>query len=256
MSELLELLRKLLSIKYLGDEGTQHIINFIKSLKLPDNGIIGQVLTMSNDGPKWENPQLQEAPQLPEIPQAMWMKDTDGSKTGLKPIGVTNNVSGNYAFTGGYNTVATGTLATTFGQGTLSQNKTETSFNQFNESKQNSTTFGDSDNTLFTVGNGTGTSTRHNALEIRENGDIYFPDIKEGTNFYQQTMRRLQDIPKVWKGTWEEYSKIENLDDNTMYYIYEDSIKNLYPEDQLNNFGSYQPKNVPGVEFELYEDNK
>ena len=43
----------------------------------------------------------------------------------------------------------------------------------FNNSVSASTTFGHSGNTLFSVGNGTSTSNRHNAFEIRQNGDIY-----------------------------------------------------------------------------------
>jgi len=43
----------------------------------------------------------------------------------------------------------------------------------YNVSSSASTTFGDSGNTLFSVGNGTSSSARHNAFEIRQNGDIY-----------------------------------------------------------------------------------
>ena len=43
----------------------------------------------------------------------------------------------------------------------------------YNVSSSASTTFGDSGNTLFSVGNGTSNSERHNAFEIRQNGDIY-----------------------------------------------------------------------------------
>jgi len=43
----------------------------------------------------------------------------------------------------------------------------------FNNSVTASTTFGDSGNTLFSVGNGTADNARHNAFEIRQNGDIY-----------------------------------------------------------------------------------
>lgn len=235
----------------------------LKNLELPDGGIVGQVLTITDGGVSWENPQLQEAPEMPEIPQAMWMKDTEGSKTGLKPIGVTNKVTGNFAFTGGYNTEAINTLATTFGQGTLAQNKLEIAFGQFNNSIKNSDTgtssevFGDPNKTFFTIGNGYNYTKKypHNAFEIRQNGDIYFPDVVEGVNYYETAMRRLQDIPKVWKGTWEEYSKLEKLDDNTMYYIYENSIKNLYPEEQLNDFGSYKATDAPDTIFEL-EDKR
>ena len=44
---------------------------------------------------------------------------------------------------------------------------------QYNNSVSASTTFGDSGNTLFSVGNGTADNARHNAFEIRQNGDIY-----------------------------------------------------------------------------------
>lgn len=48
----------------------------------------------------------------------------------------------------------------------------ETTFGRYNNSVSASTTFGDSGNTLFSVGNGYSTA-RHNAFEIRQNGDIY-----------------------------------------------------------------------------------
>ena len=44
---------------------------------------------------------------------------------------------------------------------------------QYNVSSSASTTFGHSGNTLFSVGNGTANNARHNAFEIRQNGDIY-----------------------------------------------------------------------------------
>ena len=43
----------------------------------------------------------------------------------------------------------------------------------YNTSSSGSSTFGDSGNTLFSVGNGTSNNARHNAFEIRQNGDIY-----------------------------------------------------------------------------------
>ena len=43
----------------------------------------------------------------------------------------------------------------------------------YNNSVSASTTFGDSGNTLFSVGNGTANNARHNAFEIKQNGDIY-----------------------------------------------------------------------------------
>ena len=52
-------------------------------------------------------------------------------------------------------------------------NSSEFASGQYNNSVSASTTFGDSGNTLFSVGNGTSNNARHNAFEIRQNGDIY-----------------------------------------------------------------------------------
>ena len=60
-----------------------------------------------------------------------------------------------------------------FGDKLKSTNSYEFGFGQYNNSVSASTTFGDSGNTLFSVGNGTADDARHNAFEIRQNGDIY-----------------------------------------------------------------------------------
>lgn len=60
-----------------------------------------------------------------------------------------------------------------FGTFLKTQNHCEIAFSKYNVSSSASETFGDSGNTLFSIGNGTSTSARHNAFEIRQNGDIY-----------------------------------------------------------------------------------
>ena len=60
-----------------------------------------------------------------------------------------------------------------FGNYLNPKNNKEILFGQYNNSVSESTTFGDSGNTLFSVGNGTADNARHNAFEIRQNGDIY-----------------------------------------------------------------------------------
>jgi hypothetical protein len=73
----------------------------------------------------------------------------------------------------GYYTKALGSYSHTEGYSTNANNQSEHASGQFNNSVSGSSTFGDSGNTLFSVGNGTSTSARHNAFEIRQNGDIY-----------------------------------------------------------------------------------
>lgn len=48
---------------------------------------------------------------------------------------------------------------------------------------------------IFEVGNGYDTSKKHNAFEIRENGDIYIADTNDTstTNYYEKPMIKLQD---------------------------------------------------------------
>jgi len=60
-----------------------------------------------------------------------------------------------------------------FGYYNKSSNPYETAFGRYNVSQYSSTSFGNSGNTLFSVGNGTADNARHNAFEIRQNGDIY-----------------------------------------------------------------------------------
>ena len=73
----------------------------------------------------------------------------------------------------GTNTDAKENYSHTEGFYTIANNQSEHASGQYNVSSKASTTFGDSGNTLFSVGNGTSTSARHNAFEIRQNGDIY-----------------------------------------------------------------------------------
>lgn len=102
--------------------------------------------------------------------------------------GFSTNASGNYSHAEGYSTLASGgngshaegyqTSATSLsshaeGGYNSTSNSCEHASGRYNITTSASTTFGDSGNTLFSVGNGTSSSARHNAFEIRQNGDIY-----------------------------------------------------------------------------------
>ena len=73
----------------------------------------------------------------------------------------------------GDSTVASGYSSHAEGRYTEAKNVSEHASGQYNVSNSASTTFGDSGNTLFSVGNGSADDARHNAFEIRQNGDIY-----------------------------------------------------------------------------------
>jgi len=106
-----------------------------------------------------------------------------GSACHSEGLGSKAGVENNFIIQGvhaeGYYTQAKGTASHAEGLYTIANNQSEHASGQFNVSNSATTTFGDSGNTLFSVGNGTANNARHNAFEIRQNGDIYCSD---GTN--------------------------------------------------------------------------
>lgn len=70
---------------------------------------------------------------------------------------------------GGYN-IAKGDYAHSEGFYNITNNQAEHASGQYNVSNTGST---NADKTLFSVGNGSSDNARHNAFEIRQNGDIY-----------------------------------------------------------------------------------
>lgn len=84
----------------------------------------------------------------------------------------------------GIMTVANGDYSHAEGYITVANNQSEHASGQYNISISASTTFGNSGNTLFSVGNGTADNARHNAFEIRQNGDIYI--VSGGTDILLQ----------------------------------------------------------------------
>ena len=92
-----------------------------------------------------------------------------------------NNQKGTHAE--GYYTNAIGEGSHTEGRYTNTLNNGEHASGNYNVSNTGST---DADKTLFSVGNGTANDARHNAFEIRQNGDIYLS--------YNGSDIKLQDL--------------------------------------------------------------
>ncbi len=137
--------------------------------------------------------------------------DTTASGESSHAEGDSTTASGTYSHAEGGNTTANGDYSHAEGYGTITNNETEHASGQWNVSSKASTTFGDSGNTLFSVGNGVSTSNRHNAFEIRQNGDIYI--VKDNTNV------KLQEVipPVVELTDYLTSGSILPTDDNTIY---------------------------------------
>ena len=116
----------------------------------------------------------------------------------------------------GGSTVANGSNSHAEGSNTIANNQAEHASGMYNVSNTGEST---SAQTLFSVGNGGWDEAaqdvvRHNAFEIRQNGDIY---LNNGTSDV-----KLQDYIqiKVVKLTQQEYDALSpNYDNNTLYVI-------------------------------------
>ena len=114
-------------------------------------------------------------------------------------MGTSTLADGYRSFAGGVRSRARGETTFAYGSYVDSLQFCETAFGRYNASNKVNSTFGDSGNTLFGVGNGTGDGLsnykRHNALEIRQNGDIYIADTNDTstTEYYEKPMIKLQD---------------------------------------------------------------
>lgn len=122
------------------------------------------------------------------------MSHSEGNHT--QATGGASHAEGNYTY-------AIGESSHAEGSDTVSYNDYEHASGKFNNSKKLNTTYGNSGNTIFSVGNGKGDTKRHNTIEVRQNGDIYIADTSqitgtgsgetEGHNFYDVPMIKLQD---------------------------------------------------------------
>ena len=124
----------------------------------------------------------------------------------------------------GYRTSAMTNYSHAEGYYTKTTNESEHSQGRYNVSNKANGTWGDSGNTLFSVGNGTADNARHNAFEIRQNGDIYCSD---GTNDVklQDTITATAANTTALGGlslvklTQSEYDALSTKDSNTLYVI-------------------------------------
>ena len=101
--------------------------------------------------------------------------------------------SGAYSHAEGTTTTASGDYSHAEGRYTIAQNEAEHASGKYNVSSKANTTFGDSGNTLFSIGNGYDSEYRHNVLDIRQNGDIYIADTSASGDYSDKPMIKLQE---------------------------------------------------------------
>ena len=122
---------------------------------------------------------------------------------------------------GGFGVTTNGNQASSFGQYTKTENEAEHSVGRYNVSNKANGTFGDSGNTLFSVGNGTAENARHNAFEIRQNGDIYLNDGSKLQDTVSATTANTTALGglKLVKLSQSEYDSLATKDNSTLYVI-------------------------------------
>ena len=86
---------------------------------------------------------------------------------------------------------------------------------------------GDGTTTLHYVGNGNGSQARHNAFEIKQNGDIYYVDTEKidgsTVHYYDAPMRKLQDAMVTSTTNGVKIAVVNAMpatpDSNTLYVV-------------------------------------
>ena len=117
--------------------------------------------------------------------------------------GLETAASGNYSHAEGEDTTASGDYSHAEGYGTITNNAAEHAQGQFNKSNTDSSLFGDAGNTIHSIGIGTGASTRKNAVEVMQNGDMYINGIGnyDGSNFIDaSTLQEVVGNSKMFYG--------------------------------------------------------
>ena len=136
----------------------------------------------------------------------------------------------------GAGSAASGDSSHAEGRETRAKNASEHASGQYNVSSKASTTFGNSGNTLFSVGNGTADNARHNAFEIRQNGDIYISS--GGTDIkLQDNLGGGSGGNNVVELTQEQYDALDPKDPTAFYIITDASggdLSNYYTKTEIN----------------------
>ena len=122
--------------------------------------------------------------------------------------GCNTNATGTSSHAEGYYVNANGNYSHVEGYFTKADNSYEHASGSINVTNKASTTFGDSGNTLFSIGNGQSVSKRHNAFEVRQNGDVYIPDTNDASSYDAKPMIKLQDslVTAAEKTAWNAKS--------------------------------------------------
>lgn len=134
--------------------------------------------------------------------------------------------SGTNSHAEGSGTTASGTNSHSEGNYTEAKNQSEHAEGQFNASHSGSTSFGSSANTIHSVGIGTSSSVRKNAVEVMQNGDTYMYGFGgyDGTNPSASTPinKFLTGANQIVIVTQSEYNTLVNnntLSPTTLYII-------------------------------------
>lgn len=146
-------------------------------------------------------------------------ESNDASGTDSFAIG-SNGVkaSGQCSFAGGSYSEAKQIFSMAFGRYSIANNYGEVALGFFNQSNGSSSVAGNSSgNTLFSVGNGTDyLQNRHNAFEIRQNGDIY---CNNGTSDVKLQDYIQYKIVQITQAAYDALVSGGTVDSGTVYII-------------------------------------
>lgn len=123
-------------------------------------------------------------------------------------IGLTSHTEGEFG-------EAIGQASHAEGGHTRTLNAFEHAQGQFNVSNKTNNSFGNPGNTLASIGMGLEEAVRGNAIEVMQNGDIYF----NGVNRYDGTNAKTQESGTVQSAINESFSNVTTQQDGSIVFV-------------------------------------
>ena len=171
-------------------------------------------------------------------------------------LGFSNEATVNYSTAMGFNNLASGEFATVMGMNATAQSYASIVGGRYNVVAGSATGWGAVD-PLFVLGNGTGTTARANAFEVKKDGSVY----SAGALRHSSDARLKQDV-KVVDGALEKLNKLEgvtfdwiseNKPAGIQYGVIAQEVEKVFPDLVKDDSAGYKTVDYNGLVAPLIE---
>ena len=148
-------------------------------------------------------------------------ENSTASGYGSTAMGYFSEASGERSTAMGYYTEANGVFSTAMGNYSIAGSLSSVAVGQYNDNIGGSTDTWSGADPLFVIGNGTGPSSRHNAMLVRKDGSVFFPDIIDDAlmSFTQDLYVNIDGQIGILPSSRRYKSNISSMEDISWIYM-------------------------------------